>query len=145
MEMNTSSLKQTQDFARTLAQRGLFHRNQVVLLNGQMGAGKTSFVAGVLSGLGYQEEVLSPTFALCHRYHVGFDVLHYDLYRLHGYDDLYSIGFFDDVDSGALVLIEWAENAGDCLQDLHPAVITITRTGDTQRHITLTNLQEEAL
>lgn len=139
MEYKTDSPEQTHDLAKNLAQKGCFHKKQVVLLHGGLGAGKTAFVRGVLDGLGCKDEVSSPTFALCHRYDVGFSVLHYDLYRLHGYDDLYSIGFFEDIDSDACIFIEWPENAED-LQDLNPASITIERLSDTSRRISIEGL-----
>lgn len=86
----------------------LYRKGAVFCLDGQMGAGKTAFVKGALEALGYRGDVSSPTFALCHRYEASLPVLHYDLYRLHNEDDLYSIGFFDDVESDACVFIEWS-------------------------------------
>ena len=95
----------------------LFHKGAVICLDGQMGAGKTAFVKGALEAMGYTGEVSSPTFALCHRYPAAIPVLHYDLYRLRDEDDLYSIGFFDDVESGACVFIEWSGLAREWLPE----------------------------
>ncbi|MBO5222501.1 MAG: tRNA (adenosine(37)-N6)-threonylcarbamoyltransferase complex ATPase subunit type 1 TsaE [Clostridia bacterium] len=87
-----------------------------ICMFGEMGCGKTEFVKGFLEGLGYNGDVTSPTFALCHTYDAEKTVYHYDLYRLSGYDDLYSIGFFDRPE-GTVSLIEWSENAEDYLPE----------------------------
>lgn len=90
--------------------------NDTICLFGEMGCGKTEFVKGFLEGLGYSGDVTSPTFALCHTYDAAKTVYHYDLYRLSGYDDLYSIGFFDRL-PGTVSLIEWSENAEEYLPE----------------------------
>ena len=97
MKVVTHGEAQTMEFAKSLTPH--FSAGTVVCLNGQPGAGKTHFVKGVLAALGYRGEVTSPTFAVCHRYEKGlpFPVLHYDLYRITDEDDLYSVGFFEDV------------------------------------------------
>lgn len=89
---------------------------EMICLFGEMGCGKTEFVKGFLQGLGYDGDVTSPTFALCYRYDAEKTVFHYDLYRLSGYDDLYSIGFFDR-EPGSISLVEWSENAEEYLPD----------------------------
>lgn len=91
------------DFVRTLKS------GTVVCLNGEMGAGKTVFVRGCLRGLGYDGPVTSPTFALCNVYQCGDKtVSHYDLYRINGEDELFSVGFFDDPSD--LIFVEWSRN-----------------------------------
>ena len=71
-----------------------------------------------MAALGYRGEVTSPTFAVCHRYEKGlpFPVLHYDLYRITDEDDLYSVGFFEDVNEKNCVFIEWSELADGVLE-----------------------------
>lgn len=116
MKVVTRGEEQTMAFAKSLTP--LFSAGTVVCLNGQPGAGKTHFVKGVLSALGYGGEVTSPTFAVCHRYEKGlpFPVLHYDLYRITDEDDLYSVGFFEDVNERNCVFIEWSELADAALE-----------------------------
>lgn len=109
----THSEQETGAVAASLS--ALYRKGAVICLNGQMGAGKTAFTRGALRSLGYRGDVSSPTFALCHRYQASIPVLHYDLYRLKDENDLYSIGFYDDVESGACVFIEWSEIAEDAL------------------------------
>lgn len=116
MKVVTHGEAQTMEFAKSLTPH--FSAGTVVFLNGQPGAGKTHFVKGVLAALGYRGEVTSPTFAVCHRYEKGlpFPVLHYDLYRITDEDDLYSVGFFEDVNEKNCVFIEWSELADGVLE-----------------------------
>ncbi len=116
MKVVTHGEAQTMEFAKSLTTH--FSAGTVVCLNGQPGAGKTHFVKGVLAALGYRGEVTSPTFAVCHRYEKGlpFPVLHYDLYRITDEDDLYSVGFFEDVNEKNCVFIEWSELADGVLE-----------------------------
>jgi tRNA threonylcarbamoyladenosine biosynthesis protein TsaE len=83
-------------------------------LSGDLGAGKTTFVRGLLRGLGYQGRVPSPTYTLLEHYRVdGRDIVHVDLYRLGSESDLESIGLRDWLALPALWLfVEWPERAG---------------------------------
>ncbi|MCL2019766.1 MAG: tRNA (adenosine(37)-N6)-threonylcarbamoyltransferase complex ATPase subunit type 1 TsaE [Oscillospiraceae bacterium] len=78
-----------------------------VLLYGEMGAGKTHFVKGIARGLGICANITSPTFALVNEYEGK--LFHFDLFRVQSSDDLYSIGFYDYIGRGNIV-IEWSEN-----------------------------------
>ena len=82
----------------------------VVLLIGNLGAGKTTLAKGIASGLGaaLPDDVSSPTFTLIHEYGRG-KVYHVDLYRIEEARELESLGLDDIIDGGALVLIEWGE------------------------------------
>jgi tRNA threonylcarbamoyladenosine biosynthesis protein TsaE len=85
----------------------------VVTFAGDLGAGKTTLVQAVCRGYGVKEVVTSPTFALVHEYRSARSpVLHVDLFRLDGPQDLAGIGWDDALSAGALVLIEWPERAG---------------------------------
>ena len=72
--------------------------------------GKTAFVRGLARGLGVKDPVSSPTFALVHEYHGRLPLYHFDMYRVNNWDDLYSTGFFDYLDLGAVLVTEWSEN-----------------------------------
>jgi tRNA threonylcarbamoyladenosine biosynthesis protein TsaE len=94
----------------------------VVLLIGNLGAGKTTLAKGIVRGRGAADpdEVSSPTFTLIHEYGVPPAVYHIDLYRLDEARQIASLGLDDIFDSGALVLIEWGER--------FPALMPATRT-----------------
>ena len=106
-------------------------RPSVVALSGELGAGKTTLIQAICLGAGVEQDVTSPTFALVHEYTAPRGpVYHLDLYRLRGPDDLTNLGWDDIVNSGALVLIEWAERAGDRLP---PDAVGITLSEDPAR------------
>jgi len=85
----------------------------VVLLLGDMGAGKTTFSKGLISGLGVaaEEEVASPTFTLVHQYGRDPRVFHVDLYRIEPGRDLDTLGLEDVWEQNAVILVEWGEKA----------------------------------
>ena len=109
---------------------------EVIALFGGLGMGKTAFTRGLARGLGVEEGVSSPTFALVNEYTGKFHIYHFDMYRVHDWDDLYSTGFFDYLDNGVLV-IEWSENIEGALPE-NAIRVTISRgEGDSQRHFTI--------
>lgn len=88
----------------------------LLLLRGDLGAGKTCFVRGLARGLGVpvDEPVTSPTYALMHHYQGRHELYHFDLYRLGGWTDLEEIGFDEYVSSGKIAVVEWSERADGC-------------------------------
>ena len=103
------STEETEQIAADFA-AGL-HSGDVIAYRGPMGAGKTAFTRGLCRGLGLADHVSSPTFALVHQYGNGSRALyHFDMYRVETFDDLYSTGFFDYLDYGGILAIEWSEN-----------------------------------
>jgi tRNA threonylcarbamoyladenosine biosynthesis protein TsaE len=82
-----------------------------------MGTGKTTLTRGVARGLGIAEGVSSPTFALVHEYAGRLPVYHFDMYRVESWDDLYSTGFFDYLDSGGILIVEWSEKIENALPE----------------------------
>ena len=103
----TNSPEETEKLAAKLA--STLCGTEVIAMFGGLGAGKTAFTRGLASGLGIEDGVSSPTFALVNEYSGSFKVYHFDMYRVSGWDDLYSTGFFDYEGSGIMV-IEWSEN-----------------------------------
>ena len=113
LERTTHSVRETQAFAAELA--GRFGPGRVWALEGDLGAGKTAFVAGLCAGLGVRAAVSSPTFAIANEYRdpaTRRRVVHLDLYRLSGPEQLGSVGWDDYLDSGDTVAVEWPERAG---------------------------------
>ena len=89
----------------------------VIAFTGSMGMGKTAFTRGLVEALGGDDVVSSPTFALVNEYEARLTVQHFDMYRVSGWDDLYSTGFFDYLDTGSVLVIEWSENIDGALPD----------------------------
>ncbi len=84
------------------------HAGSVVFLNGEPGAGKTTFVRGILNGFGYDGAVTSPTYTLVEIYNPGDrEVVHFDLYRIHSPVELEMIGIRDMMTETAISLVEW--------------------------------------
>jgi tRNA threonylcarbamoyladenosine biosynthesis protein TsaE len=105
----TSTPEQTSELGRVLAQK--LPSRGVVLLIGDLGAGKTTLAKGIIEGLGVAtaDEVTSPTYTLVHEYGDPVRVYHIDLYRLDTEDEVRAIGFDELLESNALLLIEWGE------------------------------------
>jgi ATPase, YjeE family len=121
-EYTTHSAAETEALAEKLA--GCLVSGTVLAMRGGLGAGKTAFVRGLARGLGIQADVTSPTFALVHEYAGGGCTLyHFDMYRVTDWDALYSTGFFDYLDTGAVMAVEWSENIEEFLP---PGAVTVT-------------------
>jgi tRNA threonylcarbamoyladenosine biosynthesis protein TsaE len=82
---------------------------EVVVLCGDLGAGKTQFAKGVARGLGIQAEVLSPTFTMAARYAGRLPLVHFDLYRVRGERELAELGFLESDDEREVTLVEWGD------------------------------------
>ena len=108
----------------------------VVALYGDMGAGKTAFVRGMADGLGICAEVSSPTFAIVHDYGGNPRLIHFDMYRVESWDDLDSAGYYEYLDGGGILAVEWAQNIEGALPE-DAVRVTIERLDDTQRRITI--------
>ena len=111
---------------------------EVIALYGGLGMGKTNFVRGLARGLGVEDGVSSPTFALVNEYHGRLTLYHFDMYRVTTWEDLYSTGFFDYLDTGAVLAVEWSENVEDALQDAIRVTIEKDADEPDTRHITIT-------
>jgi tRNA threonylcarbamoyladenosine biosynthesis protein TsaE len=127
----TCSSDETLELGRLFAAK--LERDAVVLLYGEMGAGKTHFVKGMAAGLGITDNVTSPTFALVNTY--DNKLCHFDLFRIHTEDDLYAIGFHDYIGQGVLA-IEWAENVPVIVDEfLHYYIVRINKADESKREI----------
>ena len=127
----SKSREQTLAFAAEYA-KGL-RTGDVVLLDGDMGAGKTVFTKGVAAGLGIEEEVTSPTYAYMNDY--DGRLFHYDCYRIESVEQAERLGLADYFDMGGICLIEWAQNIAPLLP---PRVkrVTIKKLSEDEREIT---------
>jgi len=114
------SPEDTEEYGRSLAER--LAPGQTVALYGDLGAGKTALVRGILKGLGYGGTAASPTFPIACEYlaescGIRFDTVHFDMYRIHTEEELLSTGFYDYLSDGFLTLIEWSENIPFAVED----------------------------
>ncbi len=91
--------------------------NDIVLMYGDLGAGKTCFTNGMLYGLGFNEGGSSPTFTIVNQYPSNPKINHFDLYRVMSEDELYEMGFSEYLSDGSINVIEWPENAFSLLDD----------------------------
>lgn len=104
-----------------------------VLLSGDLGVGKTTFVRGILRGLGYAGAVVSPTFSLIETYQFdAFNIQHFDLYRLEDEQELELIGFRDYFTNDNIIIIEWPQRI---MKMQIPAAydVRITQSGEVRQ------------
>ena len=123
----TNSTEETKKIGYDLAEK-LDKESGVrfIALRGEMGVGKTAFTSGFASYFGISA-VKSPTYTVMNEYRgKGAAVYHFDMYRITDGDDLYSIGYYDYIDSGAYCIVEWSENVDDYLPD-DKITVTIER------------------
>lgn len=132
----TNSAAETEALAARLA--ALLTGGEVVAFFGPMGAGKTAFTRGLVQALEGGDVVSSPTFALMNEYRAKFPVYHFDMYRVTTWDDLYSTGFFDYLDMGGVLVVEWSENIENALPPESIRVEIQKGETETQRIVTIT-------
>lgn len=138
-----SSVEETWALARKLAPE--LKKGDVVCLEGDLGAGKTTFTQALVAALGFEGRVTSPTFCLVQEHRVvrtGFPLrdesprllVHFDLYRLNSEEDVLSLGWDDYVAEEALFVVEWPS----CAKSLIPPGayrVSFARTGEESRRI----------
>lgn len=108
-----ASLEETEEVGRALA--SVVRTGDVILLEGPLGAGKTSLARGLLGGLGLEGEAPSPSFAIVQPYgppEVAIPVLHVDLYRIEESDEIEELGV-GEAESDSVLVVEWPERAGE--------------------------------
>ena len=102
----------------------------IILYEGDMGAGKTTFTKGLAAALGITDPVTSPTFALVNEYTEGrLPLFHFDMYRLAGSEDLFDIGWEDYLARGGVCAVEWSEQVADALPE-DAVTVTLARHPD---------------
>lgn len=130
----------TEQLAEKIAEK--LNGGEVIAFRGGLGAGKTCFTRGLARGLGYVGTVTSPTFALVNEYRGGrLNIFHFDMYRVEGWESLYSTGYFDYLDEGGVVVAEWSENIDAALEKKNTIYINIEVLSDTTRKITIDGVE----
>ena len=122
--------EETEAFAKEYAKT--LRAGDVVILDGDMGAGKTVFSKGVAKGLGIEEEVTSPTYAYMNDY--DGRLFHYDCYRIESVEQAENLGLADYFDAGGICLIEWAQNIVPLLPPMCKRV-RIRKLSENEREI----------
>jgi tRNA threonylcarbamoyladenosine biosynthesis protein TsaE len=132
LDFISHSAQQTQRLGARLGE--LLSPGDVLLLDGNLGAGKTVFAQGVARGLGIQDPVTSPTFTLIHEYRGRLPLYHVDLYRIVGAPEAADLGLEDYLYGEGVTLVEWADRA----EPLLPAerlVVSLRPIAETKRAI----------
>lgn len=135
----TKSAAETEELAAQIAEKLM--PGTVIAFFGGMGMGKTAFTRGLARGLGLDSHVSSPTFAIVNDYGGNPPLVHFDMYRVTSWDDLYTTGFFDYMDMGAILAVEWSENIENAIPE-NAVRITIEQGGsDDERIITIDGIE----
>lgn len=134
IEFRTSSAEETFALGESLAP--LLCAGDVVVLSGDLGAGKTVLVKGVAKGLGVDEQVTSPTFGLLAVHPGRVPLNHFDLYRLEDGSQLEDVGFYETVEADGASFVEWGERFPTEMPVDHLEVV-VTLEGAESRHLSL--------
>ena len=138
IDLRSDSVATTHAIAGVIA--GLVRPRDIIVLAGEMGAGKTAFTVGFTRALGVSEDdqVSSPTFTLVHSYNSGrIPVLHADLYRLNSMAEVADLGLREQVDLGAVALVEWGDVAVDVIGDSLTIELSHDENDDDARDIVI--------
>lgn len=115
MIYKSNSAKETENIAKAFAKT--LNRGDTVCLDGDLGAGKTAFTAGIAKGLGIDEYISSPTFTILNCYSGDIPLYHFDVYRIGDSSEMYDIGFSEYLSGDGITVIEWSEIISDILPD----------------------------
>jgi tRNA threonylcarbamoyladenosine biosynthesis protein TsaE len=142
LSVNLEGERKMQDFGAQLATAiGKIDAPLLILLNGDLGAGKTTISRGVLQGLGHQGAVKSPTYTLVEPYELDIGtVYHFDLYRLIDSEELEHVGFSDYLSVAKLCIIEWPKNGGSYIPK--PDISIDISVYQSSRQVTLDSMTE---
>ncbi|MGN0525967.1 MAG: tRNA (adenosine(37)-N6)-threonylcarbamoyltransferase complex ATPase subunit type 1 TsaE [Acutalibacteraceae bacterium] len=133
VEVVTNSPDETEHFGELLGKA--LKGGEVVAYYGGLGMGKTRFTAGLAKGMGLNADVSSPTFSLVHEHSGKINLSHFDMYRITTFEDLCSTGFFDYLDMGSVLAIEWSENIESALPEENLIKIEFSRGEDDNSRI----------
>ncbi|UPL50738.1 tRNA (adenosine(37)-N6)-threonylcarbamoyltransferase complex ATPase subunit type 1 TsaE [Hymenobacter sublimis] len=120
--------------------RAAMHGHSIICFEGEMGAGKTTFIKALCQSLGVPDDISSPTFSLVNEYRDAENqpIYHFDFYRLNDVREAEGIGALEYFDSGYLCLIEWPSRV-EALLPPERLVITLTVTGPSSRELKIEN------
>jgi tRNA threonylcarbamoyladenosine biosynthesis protein TsaE len=113
MKLTSGNINDLETIANAIIQNT--YNRKIILLNGEMGVGKTTLVKEIAKLLGVEENVSSPTFSIVNEYHGNEVIFHFDFYRLESEEEAYDFGIEEYFDSGNLCLLEWPEKISNLL------------------------------
>jgi len=134
MNLEINGLRDLEEAAQQLLR--FAGEDKIFIFEGDMGAGKTTFIKEICAALGVEDVVSSPTFSIVNEY-LGKDnqpVYHFDFYRIKNLQEVYDIGYEEYFYSGCFCLVEWPEKIAELLPDRYIKV-TITALNETQRRM----------
>ena len=137
-EFITNSELETEQLGERLAKT--VSGGAVIAMYGDLGAGKTAFVRGMARGMGLTCRVSSPTFTIVNEYLGERELIHFDMYRLSGAEELFDIGWEDYISRGAVCVVEWSENVQDAFFG-DEIKVTIDKLSDTGRRIRIEGVE----
>lgn len=142
MEIRSRSEKETYELGQRIG--SLAWPGMIILVDGDLGTGKTVLTKGIAKGLGIEEVVTSPTFTLIHEYQGRLPLYHFDLYRLEDADEIYDLGFEEFFYGQGLTVVEWPWRMGDsCPQQyLKISIEKAPEYGEDTRLIRLNSIGE---
>lgn len=135
LRARTTGVDATRELAAVVAGQAV--AGDVILLSGELGAGKTAFVQGFGAAVGVDEPITSPTFTLAHQYEGDLVVHHLDVYRLERLAEMDDIGVAELIDGNGVVLIEWGDAVAPALPNDYLEVAMRYGEGDDDRHLEL--------
>jgi tRNA threonylcarbamoyladenosine biosynthesis protein TsaE len=135
LRARTTSADATRALAAAIAEHAT--AGDVILLAGELGAGKTAFVQGFGAALGVEQPITSPTFTLAHQYEGRLVLHHLDVYRLERMSEIDDIGVSELLDGTGVVLIEWGDAVAPALPNDYLEVSLRYGEGDDDRHLEL--------
>ena len=137
-EFITNSELETEQLGERLAKA--VSGGAVIAMYGDLGAGKTAFVRGMARGMGLTCRVSSPTFTIVNEYLGERELIHFDMYRLSGAEELFDIGWEDYISRGAVCVVEWSETVQDAFFG-DEIKVTIDKLSDTGRRIRIEGVE----
>ena len=140
MEFKSKNSEQTYELAYKLAK--YIKGGDIILLNGDLGAGKTTLTQSIAKGLGITKTVSSPTFTICKIYHGRLPLYHFDAYRLEGSEE--DLGFEEMIEGDGLAVIEWPQYI-DYMIPEDVLNISIRLTKDEEREMSFTAHGEKSI
>ena len=131
-DLTSHSPEQTQQIGFAIGE--MASPGDLILLRGDLGAGKTCLTQGIAWGLGFEDYASSPSFVLVKEYRGRLNLYHIDLYRLDDVEEINGLGLDEYLGSSGICVIEWAERAFSSFLEEH-LMVTIEHLAENERHL----------